>query len=283
MLAITATWPSGVGLGLGLKYLLRVTDREDLAGAAIRPIKAVSLCEAAHQLHRLARAAGALSGQLRQLVDAEERGAVGALGADHVGAEDGRCVAVRVLHLRYEADRLRLHLPLHLVVSLASRGSDEPRIVLDVGPDGTRGMHMLRSLDPGDPRVASAGTVITRARDGGWPCALGWLAAAQFRLPLPAGQQRKWCRPTRRLRQRGLTRAASPSESALCGESSGLAANRGPRLQQGASEPPAKAKCTYEPLLSTTPFTTYMPTRDYMRTVQYSSTLQGVLIHLRRA
>ena len=48
--------------------------------------------------------------------------------------------------------------------------------------------------------------------------------------------------------------------------------------REQTSDPRQKCQGTYELLLSTTPFTTYMPTRDYMRTVQYSSTFthQGV-------
>ena len=125
------------------------------------------------------------------------------------GAGEAQARQVKA-HLRDRPDRLRLLLARHRVVGFATCRADKTRIVFEIGPDRTRGVFIPSgSGDIGHPAVGCAGAVIAvghphlfeggrwwrGAREGG----LAWLAAAQFRLPLPAGQRRKWCRPTLRV------------------------------------------------------------------------------------
>ena len=94
--------------------LLGVTHREHLPRPTVRPVETVLLRQAAHELDRLARAwsglglglglglvalslimtqraAAPLGRDLGQLVDTQQRAAVGrSFGADHVGSKDRR-------------------------------------------------------------------------------------------------------------------------------------------------------------------------------------------------
>mmetsp|Transcript_26852 Transcript_26852/g.80307 ORF Transcript_26852/g.80307 Transcript_26852/m.80307 type:complete len:451 (+) Transcript_26852:850-2202(+) len=128
--------------------LVRVSDDQHLARAAIRPEEAVLDGEVAHQLDRLPRRADALRGEVAQLLNGEEGGAV--WRPDRIGTEDRRggalaeaqlavvldgvaveVVAVRRLNLWDLSDRLCERLPWKRQKGLAKGVSDEFWVLVD--------------------------------------------------------------------------------------------------------------------------------------------------------
>ena len=160
--------------------LVDVAHHQHLARPAVGAIEAVGLGERAHQLDRVARAAHALGGDARELVDREERLAARrphrarrlperrrrrrlaeaqlALVLHRVVAVE---VRVRVRHLRDRADRRRRRLAVGRQVRRAARVADEPRPVLDVGPDRPHAARcMVGRRHVADARVGGAGAVV---------------------------------------------------------------------------------------------------------------------------
>ena len=163
--------PARVGEDVEDPRLVGVAHHQHLAGAAVGPVEAVLLGEAAHEHDRLASAARALGRNLGELVDAQQRGA--AVGADGVGAEDrGRRrlaerqlalvldrvvvlkVAVRVRRLRDVADRRGELLAWERRIRLAACVADVARVRLGARPDrAQRALGMVSRGHEGDPRV----------------------------------------------------------------------------------------------------------------------------------